>query len=85
MPTYDSLEQPSPLKVVPTRATGGIGDDVTMDCTKCKAHIRAETLKEVGEWLDKQQQIVELLKPLIHYRKIYLDEIQAFKRGEMPK
>jgi hypothetical protein len=56
-----------------------------MDCTKCKAHIRAETLKEVGEWLDKQQQIVELLKPLIHYRKIYLDEIQAFKRGEMPK
>jgi uncharacterized protein with PIN domain len=24
-------------------------DDVTMDCTKCKAHIKAETLKEVEE------------------------------------
>jgi predicted RNA-binding Zn-ribbon protein involved in translation (DUF1610 family) len=32
-------------------AKSHIADDVTMDCTKCKANIRGETLKEYHEWI----------------------------------
>jgi hypothetical protein len=52
-------------------------DDVTMDCTKCKAHIKAETLKEVGEWLAKKVSFIDI-------RPLYPEEIEKLKRGEMP-
>uniref|UniRef100_A0A6M3JHC7 Uncharacterized protein n=1 Tax=viral metagenome TaxID=1070528 RepID=A0A6M3JHC7_9ZZZZ len=49
-------------------------DDVTMDCTKCKEHIRAEILKEVGAILDDY-----------NYEPELESAVAALKRGEYPK
>ena len=48
--------------------------DVTMDCTKCKAHIEAETLRKVGKWLNGKS-----------WQGFKDRDVTSLIRGEMPK
>lgn len=61
-----------------------VADDVTMDCTKCKAHIEAEVLKRVGEWLETQRFVRSNEYSNPTYVIICQKDIDTFRWGEMP-